>query len=62
MRGYFGSEGTIGDGAKFRMRDFAAYYLSHITDKPLALQAPPMSADYANARHHREVGRRVSRR
>jgi hypothetical protein len=49
MRGYFGSEeATIGNGAKFRIRDFAAYYLSQIVDKPLALkEEPPMSADYA---------------
>jgi hypothetical protein len=49
MRGYFGSEeATIGNGAKFRIRDFAAYYLSQIVGKPLALkEEPPMSADYA---------------
>ncbi len=48
MDGYFGSEeATIGNGAKFRVRDFAAYYLSKIVDKPLALkEEPPMSADY----------------
>jgi len=48
------ARGTIGNGAKLRMRDFAAYYLSQI-DRPLALQETPMSADYANARRHREV-------
>ncbi len=48
MRGYFGSEeATIGNGAKFRVRDFAAYYLSQIIDKELALKVePPMTADY----------------
>jgi hypothetical protein len=31
------------NGAKFRIRDFAAYYLSQIVDKPLALkEEPPM--------------------
>lgn len=48
LRGYVGSEeSTIGNGAGFRVRDFAAYDLSQITDQPLPLgEDPPMSADY----------------
>lgn len=34
---YMGSEdATLGNGARFRIRDFAAYYLARITNQPLA--------------------------
>ena len=49
LSGYKGSEGAvIGNGAHFRVRDFAGYYLSLITRHPLGLAEPtPMQVDYA---------------
>jgi hypothetical protein len=49
LQGYVGSEqAMIGNGAKFRVRDFAAYYLSRILNNPVGLrEEPAMQADYA---------------
>ena len=39
LQGYWGSEeATLGNAARFRVRDFSAYYLSRIIERPLDIQ------------------------
>ena len=44
---YGGSEdATVGNGHKYRIKDFAAFYLGRIVAKPIAFHADPASRDH----------------